>query len=124
MLRAVSGALIGYMAFTNPTETGRFGLCPLNALAAKRPPLPGVDVRRVRRAIDTAEQTLTAIPATDDVRRVMKVALRLRREVDQWVDAVPTPEERDRVLREVLAIHVGALQVVRVARERAAAEQG
>jgi hypothetical protein len=77
---------------------------------------PGVDVRRVRQAIETASQALEAIPKTGEVRRFIERAALLGGEVEQWIAVPPTPEQRDELLRSVLAIHVAALQLARIAR--------
>jgi hypothetical protein len=108
------------MALTNPkprTPAAAFPpFSPLEAFAPRRMVSPRVDVRRVRHAIEMASEALEAIPDTDEVRRLIGRAASLRAELEQWVAAPPTPEQRDELLRSVLAIHVGTLQVARIAR--------
>jgi hypothetical protein len=76
----------------------------------------GVDVRRIRQAIDTARRSLAMMPETDDVRRLVLQAASLSAEIDGWAAAPPSPEACDRVMRCVLAIHIGTVQVARAAR--------
>jgi hypothetical protein len=74
------------------------------------------DVRRVRQAIDSAWRSLATFPATEDVRRLVRRAADLSAEVDQWVSSPPSPDTCDRVMRDVLAIHIGTVQVARTVR--------
>ncbi len=74
------------------------------------------DVRRVRQAIETAQRSLASFPETEEVRRLIREAARLSVEVDHWTSSPPSPEACDRVMRSVMAIHIGAVQVARAAR--------
>ncbi len=87
----------------------------LSELARKDVEL-SVDVRRVRHAIDSAQRSLASFPATEDVRRLVRRAAGLSAEVDQWASSPPSPDTCDRVMRDVLAIHIGTVQVARTAR--------
>jgi hypothetical protein len=81
----------------------------------------GVDVRRVRQAIVTACQSLAKFPETDDVRRLVIQAASLSAEVDEWLLSPPSAEACDHVMRCVMAIHIGTVQVARAARTGRAA---
>lgn len=72
-----------------------------------------VDVPRVRHAIDTAERSLAELPATEDVRRLVLQAEGLRAEVEGWAASPPSPDACDRVMRSLMAIHIGAVQLGR-----------
>jgi hypothetical protein len=76
----------------------------------------GVDVRRVRQAIVTACQSLAKFPETDDIRRLVIQAASLSAEVDEWLLSPPSAEACDHVMRCVMAIHIGTVQVARAAR--------
>jgi hypothetical protein len=78
--------------------------------------VPGVDVRRVRQAIETAQRSLSSFPETEDVRRLMHQAAGLSAEVEDWAASPPSSEACDRVMRCVMAIHIGTVQVARAAR--------
>lgn len=75
-----------------------------------------VDVHRVRQAIDSAQRSLATFPATDDVRSLVRRAAGLSAEVEQWTSSPPSLDACDRVMRDVLAIHIGTVQVARAAR--------
>jgi hypothetical protein len=90
----------------------RIGLLPLPETPAR-----GVDVRRVREAINTAARTLARFPDSEAVRRLLVQAGTLNEEVDAWAFTPPTPEAAERVMRCVMAIHIGAVQVARAARD-------
>ena len=77
---------------------------------------PTVEIRRVRQAIESAQRGLATFPETEDVRRLMRQAAGLSAEVDGWSSSPPSPESRDRVMRSVMAIHIGTVQVARAAR--------
>jgi hypothetical protein len=72
-----------------------------------------VDALRVRQAIDTAERSLAELPATEDVRRLVLQAAGLRAEVEGWAASPPSPDACDRVMRSLMAIHIGAVQSAR-----------
>jgi hypothetical protein len=76
----------------------------------------GVDVRRVRQAIDTAQRSLATFPETEDVRRLVRQAAGLSAEVEHWVSSPPSPDACDRVMRSVMAIHIGTVEVARTVR--------
>jgi hypothetical protein len=80
------------------------------------PAPPVVDVRRVRQAIDLAQQSLARFPETEDVRRLVRQAASLDAEVENWSSSPPSPDACDRVMRSVMAIHIGTVQVARTAR--------
>jgi hypothetical protein len=86
-------------------------------LAILDAPPRGVDVRRVRQAIDTAARSLAAFPDSDVVRRLTIQAATLNEEVERWSSVPPTPEAAERVMRCVMAIHIGAVQVARAVRD-------
>jgi hypothetical protein len=75
-----------------------------------------VDVRRIRQAIETAQRSLAIFPETEEVRRLMRQAAGLSAEVDHWSSSPPSPDTCDRVMRSVMAIHIGTVQVARAAR--------
>jgi hypothetical protein len=75
-----------------------------------------VDVRRIRQAIETAQRGLAIFPETEEVRRLMRQAAGLTAEVARWASSPPSPDTCDRVMRSVMAIHVGTVQVARAAR--------
>jgi hypothetical protein len=77
---------------------------------------PAVDVRRVRQAIDMAQRSLATFPETEDVRRLVRQAAGLSAEVDGWESLPPSSDACDRVMRSVMAIHIGTVQVARAAR--------
>jgi hypothetical protein len=77
---------------------------------------PAVDVRRVRQAIDMAQRSLATFPVTEDVRRLVQQAAGLSAEVDGWASLPPSADACDRVMRSVMAIHIGTVQVARAAR--------
>jgi hypothetical protein len=85
------------------------------ALAPEAGP-SGVDVRRVRQAIETAQRSLASFPETQEVRRLIELATGLSAEVECWASEPPSSEACDRVMRSVMAIHVGTVQVARAAR--------
>jgi hypothetical protein len=72
-----------------------------------------VDVVRVREAIDTAQRGLAELPVTEDVRRLVLQAECLRAEVEGWAASPPSSDACDRVMRSVMAIHIGAVQLAR-----------
>lgn len=74
------------------------------------------DVRRVRQAIETAQRSLASFPETEDVLRLIRQAAGLSAEVDRWASSPPTSEACDRVMRSVMAIHIGTVQAARAAR--------
>jgi hypothetical protein len=80
------------------------------------PASEGVDVRRVRQAIDTAQRSLATFPETEDVRRLVRQAAGLSAEVEHWASTPPSPDACDRVMRSVMAVHIGAVQVARTVR--------
>lgn len=82
-----------------------------NAGATRR-----VDVLRVRQAIDTAQRSLAELPGTEDVRRLVLQAEGLHAEVERWVASPPSPDACDRVMRSLMAIHIGAVQLARALR--------
>jgi hypothetical protein len=83
-------------------------------------PAPQVDVGRVRQAIDTAQRSLATFPETEDVRRLARQAAGLSAEIEQWASTPPSPDACDRVMRSVMAIHIGTVQVARSVRGGAA----
>ncbi len=87
----------------------------LSELARKEMEL-SVDVRRVRQAIDSAQRSLATFPSTEDVRRLVRRAAGLSAEVDPWASSPPSPDTCDRVMRDVLVIHIGTVQVARTVR--------
>jgi hypothetical protein len=72
-----------------------------------------VDVGRVRQAIDTALRSLAALPATEEVRHLVVQAEGLGAEIENWASSPPSLDTCDRVMRSVMAIHIGAVQVAR-----------
>jgi hypothetical protein len=78
------------------------------AIASRR-----VDVRRVNQAIDTAQRSLAALPPTEDVRRLALQADGVKAEVEGWAASPPSSDACDRVMRSLMAIHIGAVQLAR-----------
>lgn len=72
-----------------------------------------VDVLRVRQAIDTAQRSLAELPPTEDVRRLVMQAEGLGAEIEGWAASPPTSDACDRVMRSLMAIHIGAVQLAR-----------
>jgi hypothetical protein len=75
-----------------------------------------VDVLRVRQAIDTAQRSLAELPATEEVRRLVSQAEGLHAEVERWAASPPSSDACDRVMRSLMSIHVGAVQLARALR--------
>ncbi len=110
-------------------QTRRADGSPLRCLATVMPPLkpgtslfsrhpaPQLDVGRVRQAIDTAQRSLATFPETEDVRRLVREAAGLSAEVERWASTPPSPDACDRVMRSVMAIHIGAVQLARSVRD-------
>lgn len=73
-------------------------------------------MRRVRQAIDTAQRSLATFPETEDVRRLVRQAAGLSAEVEHWASSPPSPDACDRVMRSVMAIHIGTVEVARAVR--------
>lgn len=77
---------------------------------------PSRQLSLVRDPIDVIVRRLSALPPSPRVEALRLKTEEYLREVDGWVVAPPTADKRDRLMKDVLKLHV---EVVELERERA-----
>ena len=64
----------------------------------------------LRDAIGVILRTLAALPSSDEVGALKAQAEGCLEEVEGWIGSPPSPEERDRMSKRVLRLHVEVAQ--------------
>jgi hypothetical protein len=68
---------------------------------------------RVKDAIDVVVRRLSGLPRSSEVEQLRLKIEESRREADAWNISPPMAEERDRLMRRVLKLHVEVAKVER-----------
>jgi hypothetical protein len=68
---------------------------------------------RVRDAIEVVLRRLAALPSSMGVVELRSTALEHLREVDGWSTSAPTVEERERLMKSVLSLHMAVAKLER-----------
>jgi hypothetical protein len=68
---------------------------------------------RVKDAIEVVARRLAALPPSTEVDELRLKVDESRREADDWKLSPPNAEERERLMRRVLRLHVAAAKVER-----------
>lgn len=69
------------------------------------------DIARVQHTIAVVLRTLSTLPRTSDVIYLIERADRLLADTVNWRDSLPSPDEREEVVRAALSIHLSALRL-------------
>jgi hypothetical protein len=67
---------------------------------------PSSKLSVVRDAVDVVVRRLSALPPSPEIDELRKKAEGFRREAEGWSSAPPTAEDRERLMKLVLKIHV------------------
>jgi hypothetical protein len=67
----------------------------------------------VRDAVDVVLRRLSTLPSSPEIDELRKKAEGFRIEVEGWTTAPPAAEDRDRLMKLVLKLHVGVANVER-----------
>jgi hypothetical protein len=70
--------------------------------------------RLVQQAIDVVVRRLSALPHTPVVEELLGRAQEHQRQAEEWAKAPPAPQEREHLMKRVLALH---LEVTTLERE-------
>jgi hypothetical protein len=68
--------------------------------------VPARSRRLVQQAIDIVVRRLSALPRTPIADALLARALEHQRQVEEWAKAPPAPQEREQLMKRVLALHV------------------
>jgi len=72
---------------------------------------PSSKLSVVRDAIDVVLRGLSTLPSSPEIDELRKKAEGFRREAEGWSSAPPTAEDRERLMKLVLKLHVDVLKV-------------
>ena len=65
-------------------------------------------------AIDVVERRLSALPPSPETDELRLAVVGYREEVREWQQAKPTTEQRDKLMKLVLALHVAVAKAERL----------